>query len=163
MAAPLSLAPVTARFESGTSELGLGGSGGEMVRLARCAESRSLLVGGGVAVYGSSDCTIRIRDAQTGAAVGQPLEGHTRYVTSVAYSPDGRTVVSGSHDNTIRIWDAQTGAAVGQPLEGHTGYVRSVAYSPDGRTIVSGSDDRTTRIWDASSGIGTGGVKFYIF
>jgi WD40 repeat protein len=74
-----------------------------------------------------------------GSAVGKPLEGHTGYVLSVAYSPDGRHIISGSYDKTIRIWNAETGSAVGKPLEGHTHPVWSVAYSPDGRHIISGS------------------------
>ena len=97
-------------------------------------------------ITGSDDMTIRIWDAETGAAVGKPLEGHTSRVDSVAYSPDGRHIISGSWDRTIRIWDAETGAAVGKPLEGHTGGVNSVAYSPDGRHIISGSWDHTIRI-----------------
>jgi WD40 repeat protein len=72
-------------------------------------------------ISGSSDKTIRIWDAETGAAIGTPLEGHTASVGSVAYSPNGRHIISGSGDNTIRIWDADTGAAVGNPLKGHTG------------------------------------------
>jgi WD40 repeat protein len=51
--------------------------------------------------------SIRIWDADTGAAIGRPLEGHTHYVRSVAYSPDGRRIISGSGDRTIRIWDAK--------------------------------------------------------
>ena len=30
------------------------------------------------------------------------LEGHTNAVSSVAVSPDGKTIVSGSYDKTIR-------------------------------------------------------------
>ena len=30
------------------------------------------------------------------------LEGHTKWVASVAISPDNKTVVSGSFDNTVR-------------------------------------------------------------
>ena len=30
------------------------------------------------------------------------LMGHTREVTSVAISPDGKTIVSGSYDKTVR-------------------------------------------------------------
>ena len=71
-------------------------------------------------VSGSEDETIQIWDAQTGAQVGNPLQGHTSSVYSVAFSPDGRHIVSGSWDQTIRVWDAQTGAQVGNPLQGHT-------------------------------------------
>ena len=45
-------------------------------------------------------------DVATGAAVGEPLEGHTSSVNSVAFSPNGLCIVSGSQDSTIRIWDA---------------------------------------------------------
>ncbi|KAG8704160.1 hypothetical protein FRC09_003732, partial [Ceratobasidium sp. 395] len=101
---------------------------------------------------GSDDNTVRIWEARNGQPVGQPLKGHGRAVTSVAYSPDGSHIASGSYENTIRIWDAKTGQPIGQPLEGHTGWVWSVAYSPDGAFIASGSDDLTVRIWDTHSG-----------
>ena len=40
------------------------------------------------------------------------LTGHSHYVNSVAYSPDGKHVVSGSFDNTVKVWDSQTGKEV---------------------------------------------------
>ncbi|KAG8795187.1 POC1 centriolar protein A [Ceratobasidium sp. 428] len=78
--------------------------------------------------------------------------GHTDWVRSVAFSPDGAYIASGSDDNTIRIWDACSGKPVVQPLTGHTKHVNSVVYSPDGAYIASGSDDDTIRIWDARTG-----------
>ncbi|EDR06801.1 uncharacterized protein LACBIDRAFT_299688 [Laccaria bicolor S238N-H82] len=80
------------------------------------------------------------------------LVGHDSWVTSVAFSPDGRHIVSGSGDKTVRVWDAQTGQSVIDPLKGHDDYVTSVAFSPDGRHIVSGSHDETVRVWDAQTG-----------
>ncbi|KIJ49040.1 hypothetical protein M422DRAFT_205279 [Sphaerobolus stellatus SS14] len=80
------------------------------------------------------------------------LTGHTCWVRSVAFSPDGQRVVSGSHDKTIRIWNAHTGELVSGPFEGHTDQVTSVAFSPDGQRVVSGSGDETIRIWNAHTG-----------
>ena len=89
-------------------------------------------------------------DASTGAAL-QLLNGHTDWVTSVAFSHDGIHIVSGSYDTSLRVWDASTGAEL-QQLNGHTEGVRSVAFSYDGIHIVSGSSDKSVRVWDASMG-----------
>ncbi len=79
------------------------------------------------------------------------LSGHTNAVSSVAFSPDGKTLASGSRDSTIRLWDIASGNQKGQPLTGHTDSVYSVAWSPDGKTLASGSWDKTIRLWDVGN------------
>jgi WD40 repeat protein len=93
---------------------------------------------------------VRIWDVETGL-VEATLEGHTAWVKSVSFSPNGKHVVSGSDDCTVRIWDVET-EEVKATLEGHTEEVRSVSFSPEGTRVVSGSNDRTVRIWDVESG-----------
>ncbi|MGB3768471.1 MAG: caspase family protein [Phormidesmis sp.] len=75
------------------------------------------------------------------------IEGHSHFVYSVAFSPDGERIISGSADCTLRLWDLK-GNAIGKPFKGHSSSVYSVAFSPDGAYIVSGSDDNTLRLWD---------------
>src|SRR5258706_296185 len=101
---------------------------------------------------------INIRVGRLSSWPAPPLEwtGHTGFIQSVCYSPDGTRVVSGSYDKKIRIWDAESGTVIGEPLTGHTAGVNSVAYSPDGRHIISGSSDSTIRIWDAETGTAVG-------
>jgi hypothetical protein len=79
------------------------------------------------------------------------LKGHSGYVFSVAFSPDGKRVVTGSEYKTAEIWDAESGQEI-LTLKGHSMPVVSVAFSPDGKRVVTGSWDKTAKIWDAESG-----------
>ncbi|MBE5228414.1 MAG: WD40 repeat domain-containing protein [Microcystis aeruginosa PMC 728.11] len=75
------------------------------------------------------------------------LEGHKDFVTSVNFSPDGKTLVSRSGDKTIKLWNVETGKEI-RTLKGHDSTVNSVNFSPDGKTLVSGNDDGTIILWD---------------
>ncbi len=79
------------------------------------------------------------------------FDGHTGWVNSVTFSPDGQTALSASSDGTLILWQVKTGEIV-RRFEGHMGGVNSVAFSPDGETALSGSDDSTLILWDVTTG-----------
>src|SRR5262249_4649880 len=79
------------------------------------------------------------------------FQGHTAYVTSLAFSPDGKTLASGGEDKSMRTWEVETGKPL-QNLPGHTLKVQCVAFSPDGKLVGSIGDDGVARIYNASSG-----------
>jgi WD40 repeat protein len=74
--------------------------------------------------------------------------GHRSAVTSVAFSPDGRTLASGSVDTTVLLWDVATGRQRGGPMS-HWAKVTDVAFSTDGRLLATTTEDATgARLWD---------------
>jgi hypothetical protein len=79
------------------------------------------------------------------------LTGHTRSVTGVALSRDGRLAVSASWDRTLKVWEVNRGSEL-RTLAGHTGDVTGVALSGDGRLAVSASEDKTLKVWEVNSG-----------
>ncbi len=79
------------------------------------------------------------------------LTGHSYFVESVAFSPDGLLLASGSADMTIKIWRLSDGSLI-NTLTGHSYIVESVAFSPDGSLLASGSGDNTIKLWRVTEG-----------
>lgn len=72
---------------------------------------------------GSWDDNAKLWDAASGKEIRR-FEGHSHWVTSVAFSPDGNQVLTGSHDGTAKLWDAASGKEI-RRFEGHSDLVRA--------------------------------------
>lgn len=97
---------------------------------------------------------VELVEARTGKKLGS-LEGHPGAITSVAFSPDGKSLaVAGGvpgRSGEIRLWSLATRTA--RTLSGlHGDVVYTVAWSPDGKTLAAGSYDRFVSLWDVASG-----------
>lgn len=78
--------------------------------------------------------------------------GHTSYVWSVAWSPDGRALASASDDQTVHVISALQGTLLATPYSRHTDSVYSVAWSHDSKRLASVSADQRLETWDAPDG-----------
>ena len=83
-------------------------------------------------------------------SLANTLEGHSDKVSSLAISPNGKTLVSGSSDRTIKIWDLSTNGTLVNTLTASSS-INSVIISPDGQTLITG-DNSSIKIWDLGSG-----------
>ncbi len=78
-------------------------------------------------------------------------QGHSDWVWSLAWSPDGRRIASASGDQTAQVWDATSGDHLIR-YTGHTDSVYSLAWSSGSGRVASGSNDKTVQVWNPDFG-----------
>jgi len=134
-----------------------------VLTLAFSQDGRYLAANSPVAFYHNPNASNSIWLWDTQAATSDPaivIKGSFDNITTLAFSPDSKTIAAANSDRAIRLFDIATGK--------QTGYLRgkipeyftiyTIAFSPDGQTIAgAGSGDIQTgaypvKLWDVTSG-----------
>lgn len=84
----------------------------------------------------------------------KPSNEHTNWVTSLLFTPDGKTLISGGADPAIRFWDAASHEPVREPWHDHARAVWKLALFQTGvgSVLVSLGGDGTVLIQDLETG-----------
>src|SRR5262249_37144979 len=90
---------------------------------------------------------IRIWDVAKSKELLQ-LDLPQRWVDSLAWASDSKTLAIGGDEGNVQIWDAVSGKEL-RSFVGHKGSVGSVAFSPDGKMLAwAGRKDGSVRLVD---------------
>ncbi|SOE79098.1 WD40 repeat [Streptomyces sp. OV198] len=108
-----------------------------------------------VQAYRTSATSQAIESLYAAAAVPlkHRLTGQRGAVSSVAFSPDGRTLATGStSDDQLWLWDTRTGR-LGRTFNGQSEATALVAFSPDGQTLTTaGNFGHGVDLWNVTTG-----------
>lgn len=124
--------------------------------------SRLVTCGSNPSGFGDRDqgkpCEVKVWDVADGREL-LAIKGHTSFVNSVAWSPDGKRLATLSRDNSVKVWDAQSGQELfSLPVE--VTIAGCVTFSPDGKRLAttnnpgfrSHSQAGQIKLFDANTG-----------
>jgi WD40 repeat protein len=83
--------------------------------------------------------------------------GHTGYINSIVFSPDGKIIATASDDTSLRLWDVQTGMplrifyAAANSIYPDMERLQRVQFVNNGRIVCGSTKDKLV-LWDFNSG-----------
>ncbi|MGB8699464.1 MAG: serine/threonine-protein kinase, partial [Thermosynechococcaceae cyanobacterium] len=87
------------------------------------------------------------------------LEGHSKAVHAVAWSPNRQQVASASEDGTLKLWDPVMGTLLRTLGDGSLGSYDAVAFSHDGEMVAGAGYDGQIRLWRTHTGMPSSPLK----
>jgi WD40 repeat protein len=126
-------------------------TGVQKIKFEHKAAVRSLACTGkgveaNLAIVGCADGSARIFDLENYKKKCELPQSHTRSVTTVAFSPNGKLCATGSEDNSICVYDTESGKLAEKISHAHKSGVTSVQFATDD-TFVSAGHDNVLKLW----------------
>ena len=99
---------------------------------------------------GRLDTTTDIKSS-TPLTARSHLQGHTRGINDVCWSPTAEYLATASDDKSLRLYDATKGETFVE-FKGHQNFVFCCKFNPQSNLLVSGSYDETVKLFDVRCG-----------
>jgi WD40 repeat protein/class 3 adenylate cyclase len=115
-------------------------------RLAVAPNSRLAAIGD-ISQDNDLSTSLQLLDLTSGTT--KTLQVVPAWITTLAFTPDSKTVVGGALDHDVRVWDTTSRSLV-QTFHSQSGGRIQVTIDPGGRTVLSSADDGTVTAWDLS-------------
>ena len=96
-----------------------------------------------------SNYDVRLLDF-SGKLIGT-LAGHTEFIYSLAFSPDGQTLASGTSDGTVQLWSTQNGRKL-RVISELPATPLALSFSSDGRLLTGLLYKSGIAVWDVETG-----------
>jgi WD40 repeat protein len=77
--------------------------------------------------------------------------GHTRGVSALAFSPDGKKLYSGGIDGKLNVWDLESGYQTAS-LREHSREIGTISTNPDGSKLLTSDYNYNALVWNAAAG-----------
>jgi len=96
---------------------------------------------------------ISISISSSDFVLARTLKGHSGWVTTMAFSPDGERLATGSWDQTVKLWEVSTGEQLSTTAKKNK-EIQALAFSRDGRWLATENSSDTVTLRDARTGQG---------
>ncbi|AFZ54869.1 WD40 repeat domain-containing protein [Cyanobacterium aponinum] len=96
---------------------------------------------------------IRLWNTETGELINT-LMGHSFWIESLAFNPQGMILVSSSNDKTIKFWNYISGECI-RTITQKDSWISAIpkgsasqhAFNRDGSLLVTGSNNGIIKVW----------------
>jgi WD40 repeat protein len=109
-------------------------------------DNKTLVVGG---QNGDHSGEVTLWNVKTGKLKHRLAQ--VRFVTAVAFSPDGKMVASSDGGELVQVWSVEKGKRI-VALKGNQRGPRTVAFLSDSRVVAVGGSDGKVRLWGVQTG-----------